>query len=549
MLDASTSETGAAGSILFSEQVRDQDEFAGPSSRRYGREDRREGRDDGDREEGDMDTEDYMASNFFYVEDDTVSSGTPGIVVGGERETTTVEDDKMEEDAPPDADNPEVNFWMDCIRDPDAGDGEQVDNNNTPRAGPSRSTPRQASTSKRTRVPSEQMTRVIERQPDADEEAMFLAENEQDMEEDMEEDEEEEDYDEPESYHSGDSDEYEMDHRPWLERTAVKKDISSLYTINGLWNPTLDTYRYRVVDRLGEGTFSSVYLAHDALHNLHDNSYWCDDETPTNPEMLYETSNKKVALKKILVTSSPTRIENELSILENLRGCRHVSALVSAFRDEDQIIIVLPYHQADDFRYFYRLMDPPKIKQYMTCLLRGLKDIHARGIIHRDVKPANFLFDYESGNGVLVDFGLAERYVPLRRPTCQHEPATRANLHGVRTKTNDTVTVEQAVYDARKRAKSGEGRIGFRQEDSRPAIKTNRAGTRGFRAPEVLLKCPDQTVAIDIWSAGIMLLSILAHKFPVFNSTDDIESLMEIAAVFGRGAMERCAMLHSKCRS
>jgi cell division control protein 7 len=44
----------------------------------------------------------------------------------------------------------------------------------------------------------------------------------------------------------------------------------------------------------------------------------------------------------------------------------------------------------------------------MRALLRGLADIHARGIVHRDVKPANFLFDYESGDGVLCDFGLAE---------------------------------------------------------------------------------------------------------------------------------------------
>jgi len=27
-----------------------------------------------------------------------------------------------------------------------------------------------------------------------------------------------------------------------------------------------------------------------------------------------------------------------------------------------------------------------------------------------------------------------------------------------------------------------------------PGVRANRAGTRGFRAPEVLLKCPDQTV-------------------------------------------------------
>lgn len=50
------------------------------------------------------------------------------------------------------------------------------------------------------------------------------------------------------------------------------------------------------------------------------------------------------------------------------------------------------------------------------------------------------------------------------------------------------------MYDARKRSKLGEGRVGFPHEDKRPAIRTNRAGTRGFRAPEVLLKCPDQTV-------------------------------------------------------
>jgi cell division control protein 7 len=52
-------------------------------------------------------------------------------------------------------------------------------------------------------------------------------------------------------------------------------------------------------------------------------------------------------------------------------------------------------------------------------------------------------------------------------------------------------------------------------------------------------------VAVDVWSAGIMLLSLLTHKFPVFNSSDDIEALMEITAIFGRNAMEKCAMLHS----
>jgi cell division control protein 7 len=47
------------------------------------------------------------------------------------------------------------------------------------------------------------------------------------------------------------------------------------------------------------------------------------------------------------------------------------------------------------------------IRAYFRCMFRALRDIHARGIIHRDVKPANFLFDPRRGVGTLVDLGLA----------------------------------------------------------------------------------------------------------------------------------------------
>lgn len=113
------------------------------------------------------------------------------------------------------------------------------------------------------------------------------------------------------------------------------------------------------------GTFSSVYLAHDVFHHHHDNFYWTDEPDELPRKMIPPSrSNMPVALKKILVTSSPTRIENELHILESLRwvaggykqskltvsGCRNVSKLVTAFREDDQVIIVMPYHVSDDFR-------------------------------------------------------------------------------------------------------------------------------------------------------------------------------------------------------
>ena len=58
----------------------------------------------------------------------------------------------------------------------------------------------------------------------------------------------------------------------------------------------------------------------------------------------------------------------------------------------------------------------------------------------------------------------------------------------------------------------------------------NRGGTKGFRAPEVLLKIVYQTTAIDIWSSGVIFLSMLCCRFPVMSFCDDDLALLEINA-------------------
>ena len=51
-------------------------------------------------------------------------------------------------------------------------------------------------------------------------------------------------------------------------------------------------------------------------------------------------------------------------------------------------------------------------------------------------------------------------------------------------------------------------------------------------------------IAIDVWSAGVTLLFFLSCKYPIFNSNDDIEGLMEIAVVIGKKSLEKAATLH-----
>lgn len=141
-------------------------------------------------------------------------------------------------------------------------------------------------------------------------------------------------------YHSGDTEDFEMDHRPVLERAGVKRDIRAfMESIDVLAEGDESRRDYQIVDRLGEGessypscltkdnvtdtglgTFSSVYLAYDRRHGKYSNDWWTGEPDRGSRESFDSHKHSvKLALKRVLATSSPQRIENELDILESLR--------------------------------------------------------------------------------------------------------------------------------------------------------------------------------------------------------------------------------------
>ena len=321
------------------------------------------------------------------------------------------------------------------------------------------------------------------------------------------------------------------------------------------------------IERIGEGTFSVVYKAIDVRHHQSDNSSWINyslqdpDDFLLFERSLLEKLHPKtklqsilknyfknslkpsqqpyfVALKRINMTSNPERVKDELIFLKELNGSPNVIPLVTALRYEDQIIAVYPFFKHNDFREYYHSMSVSDIQHYMKNLLVSIKSVHMQGIIHRDLKPNNFLYSAEQRRGILVDFGLAQKEpdgIPDVEPK---KRCMRSKVTIPLSRDGSSILYSPNALNGLKKPAPG-----YYLNDTRNPMKANRAGTRGFRAPEVLFKYLHQSRSIDIWSIGVIYLCLLTRRYPFFNSPDDQDALIEIACIVGTNSLEKVALL------
>ena len=146
--------------------------------------------------------------------------------------------------------------------------------------------------------------------------------------------------------------------------------------------------------------------------------------------------------------------------------------LVFEFVEKDlkQIQFSLEYNDNE-------LLDPVLVKSYLFQLCRGVAFCHARGVMHRDLKPHNLLV---SRDGVLklADFGLARAFCPPIRPL-----------------THEVVTL-------------------------------------WYRPPEILLGSETYALPVDIWSIGATFFEMVNNK-PLFPGRSEIDQLFNIFRQLG----------------
>ena len=175
---------------------------------------------------------------------------------------------------------------------------------------------------------------------------------------------------------------------------------------------TMLSNRYLLGMALGEGGFGITYIGLDI------------------------TLSKRVALKEFYPSGAANRVgtmTDDVTVTQGkeeffARGVErflYEAKSVAAFSDEDGIVDVLDYFQANNTAYIVmEYLEGETLKDHvnrhgvfrtdalislMLPVMRSLKLMHVRGVIHRDISPDNIMYT-KSGRLKLMDFGSARYY-------------------------------------------------------------------------------------------------------------------------------------------
>jgi tRNA A-37 threonylcarbamoyl transferase component Bud32 len=152
--------------------------------------------------------------------------------------------------------------------------------------------------------------------------------------------------------------------------------------------------RYLVESDLGRGGMATVYLARDR-----------------DLDRAVVVKVPDAALLRDV--SFRTRFDREVRSMVELRHA-HVVSVLDAGEDDGTPFVVLDYLEGgslkdrlDERAAAGERQGLDDILAWLEPVARALDFVHSQGVIHRDVKPANILFD-RSGDPYLSDFGLAK---------------------------------------------------------------------------------------------------------------------------------------------
>ncbi|NXB16839.1 NEK5 kinase, partial [Rhagologus leucostigma] len=151
--------------------------------------------------------------------------------------------------------------------------------------------------------------------------------------------------------------------------------------------------KYEIIKKIGEGSFGKIFLAKGKM------------------------DNEPCVIKEINLTKMPVKekeaSEKEVILLAKMKHANIVTFYAS-FQEKNKLYIVMEYCDGGDLMKRINmqhgvLFDEDQILSWFVQISLGLKHIHDKKILHRDVKAQNVFLSCNGKVAKLGDFGIARQ--------------------------------------------------------------------------------------------------------------------------------------------